>query len=91
MQKSLKEFCKTNEQKILLLDAIIKSLSEVNEYKVQQKWGNELLKGHIEALICENKADEKEKENLENALYEQMDKINTKNKQFKHHGSSGQS
>jgi hypothetical protein len=30
--------------------AIIRSLSEVNEYKVQQKWGNELLKGHIDEL-----------------------------------------
>lgn len=34
LQKSLKEFCKTNEQKIKMLKAIIKCLTEVNEYKV---------------------------------------------------------
>ena len=48
LQKSLKEFCKTNDYKIKLLRAIVKSLTEVNEYKVQQKWGNELLKSFID-------------------------------------------
>lgn len=90
LQKSLKEFCKTNDYKIKLLRAIVKSLTEVNEYKVQQKWGNELLKSFIDDL----RNDPEQKEELETMLQKQMEQINAKNKQYKHnvhmsHGSSG--
>jgi len=54
-------------------------LTEVPEYKVQQKWGNELLKSFIHEL-SEN---QHQKQELLALLNEKMEKINLKFKQQK--------
>jgi hypothetical protein len=79
LQKSLNVYGKSDHQKIKLLKAIIQCLTEVPEYKVQQKWGNELLKSFIHEL-SEN---QHQKQELLALLNEKMEKINLKFKQQK--------
>ena len=77
LQKSLKTYCKSEKLKYQLLEHIIHSLRNVNEYKIQQKWGNDILMQLIESLENYN-----EKERLVRMLKERMVEIDGKHKKY---------
>jgi hypothetical protein len=59
--------------KNLLIERIILSLSEVSDYKVQVKWGNELLVNFIEQVRDQDSYD-----HLSDMLHRHMETINYK-------------
>jgi hypothetical protein len=50
LQNSLKTYCKSEEQRNLLIERIIQSLKEVQDYKVQVKWGEDILHSFVEKV-----------------------------------------
>ena len=50
IQNSLDKYCKCEQTKVKLINAIINCIPEINEYKLQQKWGNEILMKFIKKL-----------------------------------------
>ena len=78
LQNSLKTYCKSEEQKNFLIECIILCLSQVCDYKVQVKWGDEILLSFIEQV-----SDQAAYDHLNELLSEEMAKINASHQQFK--------
>jgi len=53
-------------------------LSEVQDYKVQEKWGDDILQSFVDSV-----QDQETYDYLFNLLQEEMDKINEQHQQFK--------
>ena len=67
--------------KVQMLRAIIECLGKVGDFKVQQKWGQEILVKHIKQLEEHN--EDEMQEVLREELSEVMQEINDKHKVFK--------
>lgn len=52
LQNSIETYLKTDSQKSRLIARIIKNLGEVSEYKVQTKWGQEILVSFLDKLMA---------------------------------------
>lgn len=78
LQNSIKTYCKSEEQRNILIEQIILSLKEVTDYKVQVKWGEDILLNFIEQV-----QDQDAYENLSQIITVEMEKINLKHQHFK--------
>lgn len=50
LQNSIKTYCKFEDQRNVLIEKIVLCLKEVTDYKVQVKWGEEILLNFIEQV-----------------------------------------
>ena len=50
LQKSIEHYMKSRHNKLELIASIIKCLDEVSDYKVQEKWGDQLLLRYLKDL-----------------------------------------
>lgn len=50
LQKSIEHYLKSRHNKLELIASIIKCLDEVSDYKVQEKWGDQLLVRYLNDL-----------------------------------------
>ena len=47
LQNSIESYCKAEHQRIKLIERIISCLHDVNDYKLQTRWGREILSRFI--------------------------------------------